>query len=73
MNVKIGDILFAHEKRLLVVYDPLENEIDNGGFPYLLINLDNFEVYNAFNTLESLGNTIKIDKILKEYDAKLIN
>lgn len=69
MKIEIGDIIFSHGNRLLVIHDPYGD--DNDGYPYVLINLENFQIHNAYKTIDSMARSFKIDKVLNEYQITL--
>ncbi|ALS22223.1 hypothetical protein [Paenibacillus naphthalenovorans] len=69
MKIEVGDIIYAHNKRLLVVHDPFESETNE--YPFLLIDLDKFEVNNGWSTLDSMGKSFKIDRVLNTYEVVL--
>jgi hypothetical protein len=69
MNIEIGDIIIAHDKMLLVVHDPFDEERNE--YPFILINLNNFEVNNAYPSLEAIGKSFKIDRLMKSYQITL--
>lgn len=49
MEISLGDIVKLDGKQLMVVYDSLADT-----YPYLLIDLEKYEVFNSYWTIEDI-------------------